>query len=168
MLPHNVPFVILGAAILWFGWFGFNAGSALASGALASSAFVNTQLGAAAAMLGWMITERLQTGRTTTIGAATGAVPGLATITPAAGYVQPLAALFIGLAAGIVCFQAVNLKDRLGYDGQVALYDASSGQQIAVLDLGSGGLSAPGAAWARGRRQRRGVLSGRAPCGDRG
>jgi Amt family ammonium transporter len=116
MTPHNVPFVILGAGILWFGWFGFNAGSALASNALASSAFVNTQLGAAAALLGWIIPERIRTGRVTTIGAATGAVAGLATITPAAGYVPPLAALVIGLAAGFVCFQAVSAKGRLGYD----------------------------------------------------
>jgi Amt family ammonium transporter len=116
MTPHNVPFVILGAGILWFGWFGFNAGSALASNALASSAFVNTQLGAAAALLGWIVPERIRTGRVTTIGAATGAVAGLATITPAAGYVPPLAALVIGLAAGFVCFQAVGAKGRLGYD----------------------------------------------------
>jgi Amt family ammonium transporter len=116
MSPHNVPFVILGAGILWFGWFGFNSGSALASNALASSAFVNTQLGAAAAVLGWIVTERLRSGRVTTIGAATGAVAGLATITPAAGFVQPLAALAIGLVAGLVCFQAVSFKERLGYD----------------------------------------------------
>jgi ammonium transporter, Amt family len=116
MSPHNVPFVILGAGILWFGWFGFNAGSALASNALASSAFVNTQLGAAAAVLGWIFLERLRSGRVTTIGAATGAVAGLATITPAAGYVQPLAALAIGLVAGVACFQAVSFKERLGYD----------------------------------------------------
>ena len=116
MSPHNVPFVLLGAGILWFGWFGFNAGSALSSGALASSAFVNTQLGAAAAVFGWIIPQRIRTGRVTTIGVATGAVAGLATITPAAGYVQPLAALLIGLAAGFVCFLAVSAKDRLGYD----------------------------------------------------
>ena len=116
MSPHNIPFVILGAGILWFGWFGFNAGSALASNALASNAFVNTQLGAAAALLGWIILERIVTGRVTTIGAATGAVAGLATITPASGYVQPLGALLIGLAAGIICFEAVNLKGRFGYD----------------------------------------------------
>jgi len=116
MSPHNVPFVLLGAGILWFGWFGFNAGSALSSGALASSAFVNTQLGAAAAVFGWIIPQRIRTGHVTTIGVATGAVAGLATITPAAGYVQPLAALLIGLAAGFVCFLAVSAKDRLGYD----------------------------------------------------
>jgi Amt family ammonium transporter len=116
MSPHNVPFVILGAGILWFGWFGFNAGSALTSGALASSAFVNTQLGAAAAIFGWIIPERMLTGRVSTVGAATGAVAGLATITPAAGFVEPLGAVVIGLTAGVLCFLAVSLKDRLGYD----------------------------------------------------
>ena len=116
MSPHNIPFVLLGAGILWFGWFGFNAGSALAANALASSAFVNTQLGAAAAVFGWIILERRRTGKVTTIGAATGAVAGLACITPAAGYVEPLAALVIGLAAGVLCFLAVGMKGRLGYD----------------------------------------------------
>ena len=116
MSPHNVPFVVLGAGILWFGWFGFNAGSALGANAVAASAFVNTQLGAAAAVLAWIALERLLTGKVTTIGAATGAVAGLATITPAAGYVEPLAALAIGLAAGLICFWAVSLKGRFGYD----------------------------------------------------
>jgi Amt family ammonium transporter len=116
LLPHNVPFVVLGAGILWFGWFGFNAGSALGSGALASSAFVNTQLGAAAAMLVWLVVERRKFGKATTVGAATGAVAGLATITPAAGYVQPWAALVIGAAAGLLCFLAVGLKSRFNYD----------------------------------------------------
>ncbi len=116
MSPHNVPFVVLGAGILWFGWFGFNAGSALSSGALASSAFVNTQLGAATGALAWILSERARGGKATTIGAATGAVAGLATITPAAGYVQPMAAMVIGVAAGLVCFQALRLKNRFGYD----------------------------------------------------
>ena len=115
-VPHNVPMVILGAGILWFGWFGFNAGSALSAGGLASSAFVATQLGAAAAVLGWLIPEWLQHGKATTIGAATGAVAGLVAITPASGYVGPLPAIAIGLAAGAVCYFAVGLKSRLGYD----------------------------------------------------
>jgi len=115
-LPHNVPLVILGAGILWFGWFGFNAGSALAAGGLASSAFVATQLGAAAAMLGWLIPERIRHGKATTVGAATGAVAGLVAITPASGYVAPWAALVIGFIAGAVCFFAVGLKSRLGLD----------------------------------------------------
>jgi Amt family ammonium transporter len=115
-VPHNVPMVILGAAILWFGWFGFNAGSALAAGGLASSAFVATHLGAAAAMIGWLVPERIRHGKATTVGGATGAVAGLVAITPASGYVTPLAAIAIGLVAGAVCFLAVELKPRFGYD----------------------------------------------------
>jgi Amt family ammonium transporter len=116
MVPHNVPMVILGAGILWFGWFGFNAGSALAAGGLASSAFVATHLGAAAGMIGWLVPERIRHGKATTVGGATGAVAGLVAITPASGYVEPLAAIAIGLAAGVVCFLAVELKPRFGYD----------------------------------------------------
>ena len=114
--PHNVPMVVLGAGILWFGWFGFNAGSALGANGLASSAFLATHLGAAGAMVGWLIPERLRHGKATAVGAATGAVAGLVAITPAAGYVTPLAALAIGLVGGAVCFAAVELKSRLGYD----------------------------------------------------
>jgi Amt family ammonium transporter len=114
--PHNVPMVVLGAGILWFGWFGFNAGSALSAGSLASSAFVATQLGAAAGVIGWLVPEGLRHGRFSSIGAATGAVAGLATITPAAGYVPPWAAILIGLAAGVICFYAVDLKSRFRYD----------------------------------------------------
>ncbi len=115
-VPHNVPMVILGTGILWFGWFGFNAGSALTAGGLASTAFVTTQCGAAAATLGWLLPERLRHGRASTIGAATGAVAGLVAITPAAGFVTPAAALAIGFVAGLVCFGAVELKQRLRYD----------------------------------------------------
>ncbi len=114
--PHNVPFVLLGAGILWFGWFGFNAGSAFGAGTVASSAFVDTQIGAAAAMLAWLACERVRTGKATAIGAATGAVAGLATITPASGYVEPGGALVIGVAAGFLCYLALGVKDRLGYD----------------------------------------------------
>jgi Amt family ammonium transporter len=114
--PHNVPMVVLGAGILWFGWFGFNAGSAVGANGLASSAFLATHLGAAGAMLGWLVPERLRHGKATAVGAASGAVAGLVAITPAAGYVTPLAALAIGLAGGAVCFAAVELKGRLGYD----------------------------------------------------
>ncbi len=114
--PHNVPFVVLGAGILWFGWFGFNAGSALASGTLASSAFVATHLGAASAMVGWIIPEWMRNGAPTSVGAATGAVAGLVAITPAAGYVEPWAAVLIGLVAGLICYAAVSLKPKLGYD----------------------------------------------------
>jgi Amt family ammonium transporter len=114
--PHNVPMVVLGAGILWFGWFGFNAGSAMAANGLASSAFLATHLGAAGAMIGWLVPERLRHGKATAVGGATGAVAGLVAITPAAGFVTPLAALAIGLAGGLVCFAAVELKSRLGYD----------------------------------------------------
>jgi Amt family ammonium transporter len=114
--PHNVPMVVLGAGILWFGWFGFNAGSALSAGGLASSAFLATHLGAAAAMLSWLAVERLRHGSATVVGGASGAVAGLVAITPASGFVGPLAAIAIGLAAGVVCFTAVEFKGRLGYD----------------------------------------------------
>jgi ammonium transporter, Amt family len=116
VLPHNVPFVVLGASILWFGWFGFNAGSALAAGSLAASAFVATQLATAAAVFGWVLPEWIRHGRPTTVGAATGAVAGLVAITPASGYVRPWAALLIGFAAGAICELAVGLKHRLRYD----------------------------------------------------
>jgi Amt family ammonium transporter len=115
-VPHNVPMVVLGAGILWFGWFGFNAGSALSAGGLAASAFVATHLGAAAAVVGWLVPEWVRNGRPTTVGAASGAVAGLVAITPASGFVGAPAALAIGLVAGFVCYWAVNLKFRLGYD----------------------------------------------------
>jgi len=115
-VPHNVPFVVLGASILWFGWFGFNGGSALASGGLASLAFSNTHVATAAAIFGWIIPEWIQHKKPTTVGAATGAVAGLVAITPAAGFVRPWSAICIGLAAGLVCYLAVNLKHRFGYD----------------------------------------------------
>jgi Amt family ammonium transporter len=163
MTAHNVPFVMLGAGILWFGWFGFNAGSALASNALASSAFVNTQLGAAAAVFGWIIPERMRTGKVTTIGVATGAVAGLATITPAAGFVQPLAALLIGLVAGFVCFQAVALKDRLGYDDSLDVVGVHLvGGAIGVLLTGafaSLAINAAGAAGSLGQVGKQAVLT---------
>ena len=164
MSPHNVPFVLLGAGILWFGWFGFNAGSALASGALASSAFVNTQLGAAAAVFGWIIPQRIRTGHVTTIGVATGAVAGLATITPAAGYVQPLAALLIGLIAGVVCFLAVSAKDRLGYDDSLDVVGVHMvGGIIGVLLTGifaSLAIDAAGAAGSLAQFGKQFVLAG--------
>ena len=115
-VPHNVPMVITGAAILWFGWFGFNAGSALAAGGLAVSAFTATHVATAAAILGWLIPETIRHGRPTTIGAATGAVAGLVAITPAAGFVEPIGAILIGLAAGVICWAAVEMKSRLRYD----------------------------------------------------
>ncbi len=115
-IPHNLPMTILGAALLWFGWFGFNAGSALASGALASSAFTATHLATATATLSWVGTEWLVRGKPTTLGAASGAVAGLVAITPAAGFVGPMSAIIIGLLAGVICYLAVLAKPKLGYD----------------------------------------------------
>ncbi len=116
MPPHSLPLTLLGAGILWFGWFGFNAGSALGANALAAQALINTHLAAAAAMLGWLVVERLKDHRATTLGAASGAVAGLVAITPCAGFVNAAAAVVIGLLAGAVCFLAISLKYRFGYD----------------------------------------------------
>jgi Amt family ammonium transporter len=116
MPPHSLPFTLLGAGILWFGWFGFNAGSAGAANGIAGQAFVNTHMAAAAAMLGWLVAERLKTGHATTLGAASGLVAGLVAITPCAGFVGGIAPLIIGAIAGVVCFLAIQLKSRFGYD----------------------------------------------------
>ena len=116
MPPHNVPYTVIGAALLWFGWFGFNAGSALAADAVAVSAFVATNTAAAAATLGWMGAEWWTRGKPTVLGAATGAVAGLVGVTPAAGFVSPLSAIVIGVAVGVVCFAACSVKFRFGYD----------------------------------------------------
>jgi Amt family ammonium transporter len=115
MPPHNLPFTVTGAALLWFGWFGFNAGSALASNGLAVSAFVATNTATAAATLSWMFAEWLSRGKPTVLGMASGAVAGLVAITPASGFVTPLAALAIGIVAGVLCYAACNLKSVLGY-----------------------------------------------------
>jgi Amt family ammonium transporter len=115
-IPHNLGMTVLGAALLWFGWFGFNAGSALASGALASSAFTATHLATCGATLSWVGTEWLIRGKPTTLGAASGAVAGLVAITPAAGFVGPMSAILVGLVAGVVCYLAVLAKPKLGYD----------------------------------------------------
>ena len=116
MRPHNLTLVMLGAALLWFGWFGFNAGSAVAANGLASLAWVNTLAATAAAMLGWLLVEKLRDGHPTSLGAASGIVAGLVGITPAAGAVSPIGALVIGLAAGVACAYAVGLKYKFGYD----------------------------------------------------
>jgi len=116
MPPHNLPMTILGAALLWFGWFGFNAGSALTSGGLASVAFVTTNTATGAAAMSWLAVEWIQRGRPTALGAVSGAVAGLVAITPAAGFVGPLSSILIGIGAGVFCYIAVNLKQRLGYD----------------------------------------------------
>ncbi len=115
--PHSVVLSFIGACLLWVGWFGFNAGSALNSGTLATSAFVNTHFGAAAAALGWMAAEWIRNGKPSALGGISGAVAGLVAITPAAGFVKPMSALVIGLAAGIFCyFMVFKVKNRFGYD----------------------------------------------------
>jgi len=114
--PHNLPFAVIGASMLWVGWFGFNAGSALSAGGLATSAFVATHTAASLAALGWMVAEWFKTGKPTMLGAASGAVAGLVAITPASGYVTPLASIAIGFAAGVVCYTAVMMKSKFGYD----------------------------------------------------
>jgi Amt family ammonium transporter len=116
MPPHNMTMTLLGASILWFGWFGFNGGSAVASGALATSAFVTTHIAAAAAALSWLFIEWAQRGKPTILGAASGCVAGLVAITPASGFVGPLPALAIGLAAGVLCYYGVNFKNKFGFD----------------------------------------------------
>jgi len=116
MTPHNLPMTVLGAALLWFGWFGFNAGSALAANGLAAVAFVTTNTGAAAAALGWSAAEWMHRGKATAFGAVSGAVAGLVAITPAAGFVTPMSAIAIGLGGGVLCYIAVSLKPKFGYD----------------------------------------------------
>ncbi|MDP9493775.1 MAG: ammonium transporter [Actinomycetota bacterium] len=116
MRPHSLPLTLLGTGILWFGWFGFNAGSALAADANAITAFTTTQIAASVAALGWVVAEWWKTGKPTTLGAASGAVAGLVAITPCAGFVSPLASIAIGLVAGVICFWAVSLKFRFNYD----------------------------------------------------
>jgi ammonium transporter, Amt family len=116
MRPHNVPFVLLGAGLLWFGWFGFNAGSALAANNLAGYAFVNTNTATAAALLAWILIEKLRDGKPTTLGAASGAVAGLVAITPCAGFVSPLGSIVVGLLAGAVCALAVSIKGKVRVD----------------------------------------------------
>jgi Amt family ammonium transporter len=115
-VPHNLTMTILGTGILWFGWFGFNAGSALGANGLAASAFLATNLGAAAGACGWALMESMKDRKATSLGIASGAVAGLVAITPAAGFVSPLGAIAIGLIGGIVCSKAVSLKFRFGYD----------------------------------------------------
>lgn len=117
MLPHHLPMTVLGGAILWFGWFGFNAGSALGAGPLAANALVTTQIAAAIGVVGWVLAKRYHRGKPTVLGAVSGGVAGLVAITPAAGFVTPVAAIFVGLIGAICCYVAVAiLKNKLGYD----------------------------------------------------
>ncbi|HJQ41571.1 MAG TPA: ammonium transporter [Jatrophihabitantaceae bacterium] len=116
MRGHNIPLVMLGAGLLWFGWFGFNAGSALTSSNLAGYAWINTNTATATALLGWILVEKLKYGKSTALGAASGAVAGLVAITPCAGWVSPMGSIFIGFIAGAVCALAISLKHRFGFD----------------------------------------------------
>jgi ammonium transporter, Amt family len=149
MRPHNLPAVLLGAGLLWFGWFGFNAGSALAAGAVASNAFVTTMTASAAAVVVWLGVEHLLDGRPTSLGAASAAVAGLVGITPACGFVDAFGALVIGLAAGVCCQLAIRLKYRFGYDDSldvVALHGV--GGLVGMVLIGLFGTTAvnPGGA----------------------
>jgi Amt family ammonium transporter len=114
--PHNLPMVLLGAGLLWFGWFGFNAGSALAANGTAAIAFINTQVATAAAVMGWLVVEWIRDGKPTTLGAASGAVAGLVGITPACAFLEPMGAIALGVICGAICALAVGLKYKLGYD----------------------------------------------------
>jgi Amt family ammonium transporter len=137
-IPHNLPMTILGAGLLWFGWFGFNAGSALAAGALASSAFTATHLATATATLSWVGAEWIVRGKPTTLGAASGAVAGLVAITPASGFVGPMSALAIGLIAGVGCYlMVVFVKAKFGYDDSLDAFGVhGAGGTIGALLTG--------------------------------
>jgi len=119
MRPHNLPLVMAGAGLLWFGWFGFNAGSALSANGQAAEVFVTTLVATGAAALGWLLTEKIRDGHATSLGGASGVVAGLVAITPACSSVTPIGAIIIGLIAGVVCALAVGLKYKLGYDGSL-------------------------------------------------
>jgi Amt family ammonium transporter len=135
--PHNLPMTVLGAGILWFGWFGFNAGSALSSGALSAMAFVATHTSAVAATMAWVVIEWIHRGKPTMFGAATGSIAGLATITPASGFVGPMPALVIGLVAGGICYFALNMKSRFGYDDSLDAFGVHGvGGAVGILCTG--------------------------------
>jgi Amt family ammonium transporter len=151
MPPHNLPMTVLGAGLLWFGWFGFNAGSALASGTLATMAFLTTHIAASSATITWVVAEWFHRGKPTMFGAATGAIAGLATITPAAGFVGPMPALFIGIAAGIVCYIALNAKTKFGYDDSLDAFGVHGvGGTVGTLMAGLFASVAINAAGANG------------------
>jgi Amt family ammonium transporter len=165
MTPHSMVLSFIGAAMLWVGWFGFNAGSALSAGPLATSAFVNTQFAAAAAAIGWVVAEWLQNGKPTALGAISGAVAGLATITQASGFVQPMSALAIGLIAGIVCsFMVFNVKKFFGYDDSLDAFGVHGvgGTMGALLTglLASGAINAVFGKNAAGQPNPTGAIDG--------
>jgi len=137
MPPHNLPMTVLGAGLLWFGWFGFNAGSALTSGGLSAMAFVVTHIAAVSATMTWVIIEWLHRGKPTMFGAATGSIAGLATITPASGFVGPMPALMIGLLAGGACYAALNFKGKFGYDDSLDAFGVHGvGGTLGTLGVG--------------------------------
>ena len=143
MPPHNLTYTAIGAALLWVGWFGFNAGSALGVNALAANAFVTTHLAGATGLLGWVAIEWIKGGRPTVLGACTGAVAGLACITPACGSVTPLSGLLIGLVAGVVCFvMCTTVKNRFGYDDSLDVFGVHGTSGVLGL-LMAGVLSSP-------------------------
>jgi ammonium transporter, Amt family len=152
MPPHSLVLSFIGACLLWVGWFGFNAGSALGSGPLATSAFVNTHFAAAAAAFGWTIAEWFHNGKPTALGAISGAVAGLVAITPASGFVQPFAALLIGALAGIGCsFMVFEVKSRLGYDDSLDAFGVhGAGGTLGALLTGFFATSAINAAFGKG------------------
>ena len=150
-VPHNLTMTVTGAGILWFGWFGFNAGSALGSNGLASLALVDTHVGAAAGAFAWLAVEWKQRGKATALGIASGLVAGLVGITPAAGYVTPISAMVIGAAAGVACYAAVVSKERLGYDDTLDAFGVHGvGGVIGALLTGVFATTAVNAAGADG------------------
>jgi len=122
ILPHHIPMVITGAGLLWFGWFGFNAGSALSISKVAVNAFLTTHIAAATALFVWILIEWKKVGKPTTLGAATGAVAGLATITPASGFISPMSAVIVGILAAIICYFAIGLKEKFKYDDSLDVF----------------------------------------------
>ena len=151
LAPHNLPMTVLGAGILWFGWFGFNAGSALAAGDLSTSAFVNTHMAAAAGTISWVFTEWIHRGKPTVLGATSGCIAGLGTITPASGFVLPGAAVLIGLAAGVLCYAAVMMKGRFRYDDSLDVVGVHCvGGTLGTLATGLFATTAVNAAGANG------------------
>jgi ammonium transporter, Amt family len=144
MRPHNLPFVMLGAGLLWFGWYGFNAGSAVGSNGIAGATFITTTIATGTAMLGWLITERIRDGKATSLGAGSGIVAGLVAITPSCSSVNVVGALVVGLSAGVLCALAVGLKYKLGYDDSLDVVGVHLvGGLVGTLLVGL--VAAPGA-----------------------
>ena len=159
--PHNVPMVALGAGLLWFGWFGFNAGSEFTADGVTAIAFVNTQVATAAALLGWIIVEWIRDGKPTMVGASSGAVAGLVAITPACGFISPLASVVLGLVAGAVCAMAVSLKYKLGFDDSLDVVGVHFvGGWIGSLSIGFAASSAVNSAYIGAGMAHQGLFYG--------